>query len=184
MKDLSMHIMDIVQNSVRANSNLIQIEVNEQPEQNLLSIKFQDDGYGMDQDTLKRVTDPFYTSRSTRKVGLGLPLLMQNAEQAGGKIEISSELGKGTSLISEFEHNHIDRPPWGDIGGTIALIMSGNPNIEFRYVHIFKDKIFEIDSRIIKKELDGVPIQRPEIIRFIKNMIVENLTDSGVNLEL
>lgn len=180
MKDLSMHIMDIVQNSTRAKATLTQIIVNELPSKNQLIIEISDNGSGMDNEMVKQVSNPFFTSRTTRKVGLGIPLLIQNAEQAGGHVKIHSELGKGTSVKAFFEHDHIDRIPWGDISGTITLIIAGNPNVDFIYKHNFKNKKFEIDSRVIKQELEGLPINQPEVINFIKEMIEENLNNMGI----
>ncbi|MBN2165615.1 MAG: sensor histidine kinase [Marinilabiliaceae bacterium] len=182
MKDLSMHIMDIVQNSTRANATLIKIIVNENPGLNMLQIKIIDNGDGMDPEITKQVSNPFFTSRTTRKVGLGIPLLIQNAEQTGGNVSIESDKGKGTIITASFQHRHIDRVPWGDIPGTITLLFSGNPSIDFVYSHHFNNEVFEIDSRIIKKELDGIPINQPAIIKFIKEMIDENLKNIGVDI--
>jgi anti-sigma regulatory factor (Ser/Thr protein kinase) len=182
MKDLSMHIMDIVQNSTRAGATLVTIEVAEELAIDRLTLMIADNGCGMDEETLKRVADPFFTSRTTRKVGLGIPLLMQNAEQTGGQVLIESEVGKGTTLQAVFSHSHIDRPPMGDVAGTIALLISGNPNVEFVYTHRFNEHRFEFDSREIKAELDGVSIHQPRVVKFMKEMIHENLLEIGVEL--
>lgn len=183
MKDLAMHIMDIVQNSTRAGANLVQVVVVEDTAKNHLSIQFIDDGCGMDKEMVQQVSNPFFTSRTTRKVGMGIPLLMQNAEQSNGSVNVESEVGKGTTLTAEFTHNHIDRPPWGDVSATMSLIISGNPDIEFIYQHKYNNQEFELDSRVIKQELDGLPIYQPEVIKFIKEMLQENLKAMGVEIE-
>ena len=180
MKDLSMHIMDIVQNSTRAGASLVTIEVIEEPGADRLTIEIIDNGCGMDEQTLKRVSDPFFTSRTTRKVGLGIPLLMQNAEQTGGQVIIKSVVGEGTTVQAMFSHSHIDRPPMGDVAGTVALLISGNPSVEFVYKHKFNEQQFEFDSRVIKAELDGISIHQPRVVKFMKEMIHENLLEIGV----
>ena len=119
MKDLSSHMMDIVQNSIRAEASWIQIRICEDPEADLFLIEIQDNGCGMDEATLARVRDPFFTSRTVRKVGLGIPLLQQNAERTGGKVSIVSQPGQGTTLTARFGHSHLDRPPLGDVAETL-----------------------------------------------------------------
>ena len=130
MKDLSSHMMDIVQNSIRAEASWIQIRICEDPEADLFLIEIQDNGCGMDEATLARVRDPFFTSRTVRKVGLGIPLLQQNAERTGGKVSIVSQPGQGTTLTARFGHSHLDRPPLGDVAETLTLLagrQSGHP---------------------------------------------------------
>ena len=121
MKDLSSHMMDIVQNSIRAEASWIQIRICEDPEADLFLIEIQDNGCGMDEATLARVRDPFFTSRTVRKVGLGIPLLQQNAERTGGKVSIVSQPGQGTTLTARFGHSHLDRPPLGDVAETLPV---------------------------------------------------------------
>jgi hypothetical protein len=180
MKTLADHIMDIAQNSTRAGATLVMIDVVEDKIGDTLTIRFTDNGCGMDAETLARVADPFFTSRTTRKVGLGIPLLQQNAEMTGGNIAITSEVGKGTVLKATFGLTHIDRPPWGDLGGTIALLASGHPTVDIVFSHQLGNENYVFDTRDIKRELDGVPINTPKIASFLTEMVRENLAEIGV----
>lgn len=174
MKDLASHIMDIVQNSLRAKASEIEIAIEENPAEDRLSISIQDNGCGMDEETLKRVRDPFFTSRTVRKVGLGIPLLQQNAERTGGKVNITSQKGKGTIIEAIFGYTHWDRPPLGDVAGTIGLLVMANPETVFRYSHSSPKGAFHFNTEEVKAILEGVPIHTPEIIRSIEEMIREN----------
>ena len=175
MKDLSMHILDIVQNSLRAKATLIEIEIVEKIEDNQLIITITDDGTGMDKKQLQQSIDPFYTSRSTRKVGLGLSLFKQNAEMTGGSLSIESKSGKGTKVIAIFGMNHIDRPVMGDLVGTLVLLIcsSGTENYVFKHQTPFG--IFELDTRKMRQMLENVSISNPDVRIFLKEMLEENL---------
>lgn len=177
MKDLSMHIMDIVQNSIVANATVIQIDIVENVVEDSFTIIIKDNGKGMDAEMLNNVTDPYCTSRTTRKVGLGIPLLKQNAELTGGWLTIQSELGKGTTLTARFVHSSIDRQPLGDIAGTIVLTASANPTIDFVYTHTYNHRSYCFDTREVKEALGDVPISNLEIIKYLREMIEENLKD-------
>lgn len=175
MTELALHILDIAQNSIRANASLVEIYITENPENNSYRIEIKDDGSGMDAETVERVTDPFYTTQSTRKVGLGLPLLKQNAEQTGGSLQIESTPGIGTDVIAIFGLNHIDRPVLGDITGTILILLSNETGADVLYRHQTLQGEFNFDSREIKKILGGVPIATAEIREFLRAMLLENL---------
>ena len=176
MKDLSLHILDIVQNSIRAGAKLIGIEICELPEEDQLSICITDDGSGMDREQVQRAIDPFYTSRTTRKVGLGLSLFKQNAEMTGGSFTIESELGKGTKVTTNFGLKHLDRPIIGDLAGTLLLIISdAQSKSDYVFKHQTPDGTFEFDTRQIRQMLENVPINHPEVRSFLKEMIQENL---------
>ncbi len=177
-----MHILDIIGNSVRAGASLVEVSIEEKSAEDQLILVVKDDGCGMDEETVKNALDPFFTSRKTRKVGLGIPLLQQNAEMSEGNLKIISELDKGTTITATFVRSHIDRPPLGDLSGTISLMVSGNPTVEFLYIHQLNDEEFKFDSREVKDALDGVPITEPGVINFLKQMIGENLTEIGVEL--
>lgn len=174
MKDLASHILDIVQNSIRAQARHIEIRIEEDRNTDLLSIGIEDDGCGMDEGTLERIRDPFFTSRTVRKVGLGIPLLQQNAEQTGGRLLIRSTPGRGTGVVASFSHSHLDRPPLGDIAGTISLMMAVNPDIEFTFIHYSGRGCFRINSREVKNILDGISLNDPQIFPYLKEMIEEN----------
>ena len=135
MKTISDHILDILQNSVRAGATLIEIMVREEKSNDLYAVRIKDDGHGMTREKIQQATQPFFTTRTTRKVGLGLPLLKQNAEMSGGNLTIDSEPGKGTSVTAVFGYNHVDRPPMGDITGVLVLTIIGHDGIRFRYSH-------------------------------------------------
>ncbi len=182
MRDISMHILDIIGNSVRAGASLVEISIIENVGEDQMILKIKDDGCGMDEETVKNALDPFFTSRKTRKVGLGIPLLQQNAQLSDGDLIIESELGKGTQIMASFVHSHIDRPPLGDLAGTLSLAVSGNPKVEFIYIHHHDQEEFEFDSREVKKVLDGIPVTEPGVIGFIKEMIKENLIEIEVEL--
>lgn len=177
MKDLSMHIMDIIQNSIVANATEIQIDIVENIVDDLLEIVIKDNGKGMNAEMVKQVTDPYCTSRTTRKVGLGIPLLKQMAELTGGSLIIQSEVNKGTMLDARFAHSSIDRQPLGDIAGTIVLTASAHPEINFIYTHVINNQSYCFDTREVKEILGDVPISNPEIIRYLREMIKENLKE-------
>ncbi len=176
MKDLSLHILDIVQNSTAAGASEVSIIVDQNLSANLLSISIIDNGRGMSAETLQKVADPFYTTRTTRKVGMGVSLLKQNAEQTGGWLKIESTQGMGTKLTATFNLDHIDRPPIGDISGVMALIIGGNPEVRFKYNHFVEGGQYVLDTLEVNEALEGTPINDPLIIRFLKEMLNENLT--------
>jgi len=131
MEDLSLHILDIVENSITAGAKKIKIKIIEEEKKDLLAIEIIDDGKGMDEKTIKKVLDPFFTTGNTKKVGLGLPLLAQSAEESGGSIKIESKPGKKTTVKATFGYSHIDRKPLGDVGETLKVLFAGNPDIHF-----------------------------------------------------
>jgi hypothetical protein len=182
MRDISMHILDIVGNSVRAKASLVEVSLIEKTQEDTLLLNIKDNGCGMDTKTKESALDPFFTSRKTRKVGLGIPLLLQNAQLTGGQLSIDSEIGSGTVLKAVFVRSHIDRPPLGDLAGTISLMVSGNPKVEFIYRHILDDEEYVFNSKEVKQVLDGVAITEPSVVKFIKQMIEENLVDIGVEV--
>ncbi len=176
-----MHIMDIVQNSIVAKASLIYIEIQEDIEKDIFEIVIKDNGKGMSPEMLATVTDPYCTSRTTRKVGMGIPLLKLHAELTGGSFVITSELGKGTELKAIFKHSSLDRQPLGDIAGTIVLTASANPELDFVYTHTYNHEGYTFDTREIKEVLEGVPISNLEIIKYLKEMIIENLKEIQKN---
>ncbi len=175
MKDLSLHILDIAQNSISAAASNIGISIDENLAANTMAIEVTDNGCGMSAEVLERVTDPYFTSRTTRKVGLGIPLFKQNAEATGGSLQIDSEEGRGTMLKATFVHNHLDRPPLGDMAGVMVLLAGANPEIRFVYTHRVDNEEYVFDTEEVKEALDGLPINDPQVMRFLKEMIIENL---------
>ncbi|MFI3142332.1 MAG: ATP-binding protein [Clostridia bacterium] len=174
MKELSLNILDIAQNSVVANAKLIEIEIKQKTKTNELFIGIYDDGKGMDEEKLKSVTDPFFTTRTTRKIGLGVPLFKMAAEMTGGKFEITSIVGVGTNVKAEFNTSHLDFMPLGDLTSTIVILITMNLHIEFIYRYIKDETEFVLDTREIKNLLDGVPLDTPDIVQWLKEYIDEN----------
>ena len=175
MKDLSLHILDIVQNSIRAKAKLIGIEITELRKDNQLIISITDDGSGMNPEQLQRAIDPFYTSRTTRKVGLGLSLFKQNAEMTGGTFNLESEFGKGTKVTATFGLNHLDRPVMGDLVGTLLLLICSSGETDYVFKHQTPSGEFKLDTRELKQTLENVSINHPEVRSFLKEMLQENL---------
>ena len=175
MNELALHILDIAQNSIKAKASFIQIQVAERPEIDQYFIEIKDDGAGMNPEQLKQATNPFFTTQTTRKVGLGLPLLKHNAELTGGSFHLYSEENKGTQLQVSFGFQHIDRPILGDIAGSLLILCSNENDTSIRYTHHTPKGQFEFDTREIKKELEGISLSTPEIRNFLKEMIQENL---------
>ncbi len=171
MEDLSLHILDIVENSITAGAGRIKITIREDSKENLLLIQISDNGRGMEKEMFENALDPFHTTRTTRKVGLGIPFLAQAARECNGDIQITSEEGKGSSITATFQHNHIDRKPLGNIEDTMIVLIASNPDIDFILEHEKNKNKYLLDTSDIKKELDGVPINTPEVIKIIKDDI-------------
>ena len=180
MQDLAAHIMDIAQNSVRAGARRVEIAVVARAEEDTLTVRVTDDGKGMSAETLARVTDPFFTSRTTRRVGLGIPLLKQNAERTGGRFSIRSREGAGTTVEAVFGLRDWDRPPLGDAGGTVALLASANPGMEVVFRMEGPGGRYVFDTREIREVLGDVPLNDPEVTRALVEMARENVKDLKV----
>lgn len=175
MTELSLHILDIVQNSIAAQANLIEITVIQDQKADIVTIEITDNGKGMNEEQVKKATDPYFTSRTTRKVGMGLSLFKQAAELCNGALTIESKSGIGTKIKVFMQYSHIDRQPLGDIAGTIVLLISSNPTIDFIYKQITNKGTYVLDTKAIKKELGDVPITNPKVVKFIREMIQENI---------
>jgi hypothetical protein len=175
MNEISLHILDIVQNSITAEASKIEIRIDENIPNNEYVIEIIDNGKGMNEEMLKNVTDPFFTTRTTRNVGVGLSLFKQNAEQTGGSMTIESKSGEGTKVKAIFVYDHIDRLPLGDMAGTMTLLIGANPKIRFIYTHNTSLSEFEFDTKEVLEELGKVPINHPDILKALNEMIKENL---------
>ena len=175
VKELSLHILDIIQNSISAEASFIQLMIDEKIEQDQLIIEIKDDGKGMNKEFLSKVTDPFVTSRTTRKVGLGISLLKANAEQCDGSFFIDSKENEGTVIRAAFKHSHIDRPPIGNIVDTVITLLVSNEEIDYRYAHRIDNNEFVMDTREIREILEGAPIADLEVLEWLKNYLKENL---------
>ena len=179
MKTLADHILDIAENSVRAGATLIEIIVEESKKKDIWILTITDNGCGMDEEILKRVTDPFFTSRTTRKVGLGLALLQQNTKVAGGRLTINSKPGEGTFLQAEFRLSHFDRPPVGNIGETLYLLLLRYTKGELIYRHTCEKGTFSISSSELRETLGEVSFQHTEVRDGIIELIKTNLDEIG-----
>ncbi len=173
MREISLHILDIAQNSVKADASVVKITVDENISKDTLKVIIEDNGKGMSEEFLSSVTNPFTTERTTRKVGLGIPLIKMACENTGGSLKIESTLGKGTTLFATFIHSSIDRQPLGDVGGTILTLITSYGEIDFIYTHKFNENVFEIDTREIKKILGPVPFTEPGVYTWLKEYIEE-----------
>lgn len=173
MKDLAFHITDIVSNAIRAKASCISLSIDEQ--RGVITIRIADNGCGMDAATLSHAVDPFYTTRTTRRVGLGLPFLIQNAEQTGGNVGITSEPGRGTEVTARFLSTHIDCPPWGDLAGTVAMLITGNPEVNLCFSYHSEKADFSVSTADIKDILEGIPLSHPKVMLLVKEMVGENM---------
>lgn len=171
MEELSLHILDIAENSVRAKADTIEIRITEDRESDLLSVEVIDNGTGMDEETVKKVLDPFYTTKTVRRYGLGIPLLSEAAKAANGNLSIRSKKGEGTKIKADFQYSHIDRQPLGDIGQTIITLVIGNPEIDLIYIHTKNDRTSTLETRKIRDRLEDTPLNSPRGIREIKKAL-------------
>ena len=175
MNELSLHILDIVQNSIKANAKLVEIIINEQDVSDTYTITIKDDGHGMDEKTLSEVSDPFFTTRTTRKVGMGTSLFKMAAEMCEGSFTIESAVNVGTTVTTSFKKSHIDRAPLGAIEETITILMLNDSDIDIYYKHLVNDKEYVFDTREVRQVLDGIPFTDYNVIEWVKNNIRDGL---------
>lgn len=175
MKELSLHILDLVQNSIEAGAKNIYIEIKKDLDKKRLILRIQDDGKGIPPEVLEELKDPFYTTRTTRKVGLGIPLFWEVVRNCGGNMNIVSEIGKGTSILAEIPIDCIDLPPIGDISGSILSIIATNPEIDLSLRLEKSNDVFVFSTKELRKELGEVPLNSLEVMSFLKNYLYENL---------
>jgi hypothetical protein len=177
MQDLSLHILDVAENGIIAGANLVGITVEEDPKADSLAIEIEDNGRGMESDLLTRALDPFVTTRTTRKVGLGLSLFQQAARAAGGDLTVDSTPGLGTRVRVVMSHSHIDRKPLGNLAETMVTLIEGNPDVDFVFRHRKDGKEYQLDTREIRSELDEIPLNNPEVIRLIRENLASGLQE-------
>lgn len=176
MNELSLHILDICENSINAGASIVILTIDENTKDNTYKITIQDDGKGMDEKTLKTVADPFYTTRTTRKVGLGISLFKMAAELTEGYLNITSEVDVGTVVEVLFTNDHIDRAPLGDISQTIISLITRGDN-DFQYTHILNEKSYTFSTIEVKQVLEGIDLNEPSIIMWIKGNIEEGINE-------
>ena len=184
MTEISLNILDVTENSTRAGASVVHITVEVDEEKDLLRVLIEDNGCGMSKEQLASVKDPFFTTRTTRKVGLGVPFFREAALQAGGSFDIESEPGVGTKVTAEFQLSNIDRMPLGDITGTIHQLVIYHPDTDFVYKYIFNGNSFTMDTREFREILGDVPFANKEVSDYIKEYLSENKynTDNGKNI--
>ena len=173
MRELSLNVMDVAQNSVRAEASLIKIIVEESDKDDFLNISIEDNGCGMTEEQVSQVIDPFFTTRTTRKVGLGIPLFKLSAEQTGGSFDIKSKAGEGTLTKASYKKSHVDMTPLGDINSTVEILIRCNPEIDFVFTHGTDSGSFTLDTRELKEVLGDVSLDNPEVLEWIKQYLEE-----------
>jgi len=180
LEDLSLHILDIVENAIEARAKKIDILVIEEPSQDQLVIEIKDDGIGMDEEMSQKAIDPFFTTRASRRVGLGLSFMAQAAQEAGGGLQIESEFGKGTKVTATFQYHHIDRKPLGSMVETMTTLLLGNPDLDIFYTHKKNGKSYALNSHWVKERYRDRSSINPEVIRWLKTHLREGLDQIGV----
>ncbi|MFI3313547.1 MAG: sensor histidine kinase [Eubacteriales bacterium] len=172
MVELSLNILDIAQNGIKAGASLVEISVLQAG--NVMNIAVRDNGCGMTAEQVAQVTDPFYTTRTTRPVGLGVPFFKMSAEMTGGSFSIESMVGEGTITTAVYQTESIDMMPLGDMAATMVSLIAVNPDLDFTYTYGIGEHSFTLDTRDIKVTMEGIPIESPEILAFIGDYIREN----------
>jgi len=171
MEDLSLHILDIMENSVDAQAGRIEVRIDEDPDRDLLTLEILDDGKGMDAQTLQKAMNPFFTTRKTRRFGLGLSMISEAAKATGGELTVESSPGKGTRVRATFQRSHIDMKPLGDIPQTLLTLIAGHPYIELSYCHTIGGETFSFNTR----DIQNLPTGSPQVLRRIGERIREGL---------
>ena len=177
MKDISAHVMDITQNSITADASQILIDIVCDDIKDELTVSIADNGKGMSPEMLASVTSPFTTTRTTRKVGLGIPLFKEGCEKTGGRFSISSELGVGTTLTAIYKKSHIDRPPMGDMAGVLATLVLCNEDICFKIKASYQEREIAFDTAEVKNTLEGIPFSNPDVSMFIMGYLKEGFKE-------
>ena len=179
MPEISLNILDVAQNSISAGARQIQIGVSVCGTEDALEVTIDDDGRGMTPEQASAAADPFFTTRTTRKVGLGLPFLKMAAEMTGGSFKIESQPGKGTKITAAFGLTNIDRMPIGDMASTMTTLIGPNPDLDFIFRYSVDERVFVMDTREMRSTLDGIPLCAPEVLAFISEFINENIDALG-----
>lgn len=174
MQELSLNVLDVAENSVRADASLVEITVEEDTAADRLTIVIRDNGKGMTQEQVRAVIDPFYTTRTTRKVGLGIPFFRMAAQLSGGDLDIQSRVGEGTTVTATFGLTSIDRMPLGDMNGTVAALVQCNPRIDWVYTRKKDGREMVMDTRQFREILGEVPLDSPEVLQFLGDYLREN----------
>lgn len=175
MDELALNILDIAYNSIRAHATYIHVDIDESIKKNYIKIVIDDNGDGMDEQTIKHVIDPFYTTRTTRNVGLGIPLFKEAAEATGGYLDIQSSIGKGTTITAQFVKNHIDTPVMGNIIDTMITLIQAHDNIDYDFQYDSDENQFTMSTKEMKEILGDVKMSEPEVLMWLKDYMKEGL---------
>jgi anti-sigma regulatory factor (Ser/Thr protein kinase) len=179
MEELSLHLLDLVENAIRADADFIKLDITEEPDKDVLFMKVEDNGKGMEPELAAKASDPFYTTRTTRRVGLGLSLLKANAQACDGDLTLESEPSKGTKVKVWFTLSHLDRQPLGDWPATIAGLILTQQEVDFIYTHRIGDEEFELDTRELREELGKDALADPAVIAMLREQMIEALAGMG-----
>jgi anti-sigma regulatory factor (Ser/Thr protein kinase) len=182
MPEISLNILDVAQNSVSAGATRTEISITADRERDTLEVAIRDNGRGMTAEQVQKVTDPFFTTRTTRKVGLGVPFFKMAAELTGGSFQIESTPGVGTVTTAVFGLSHIDRMPLGDIAATMTSLIGPNPDKDFVFRYCVDGNAFIMDTREMRQVLEGIPLSEPEVLSYIAGYINENMDTCGGRL--
>ncbi len=177
MRELALHLLDIAENSVSAKAGTIWITVEENHITDRLRMSVEDNGAGMSAEMVARVTDPFVTSRTTRKVGLGIPLLKAAAEGCDGGLTIQSTLGQGTCVAVEFQLSHIDRMPLGNLVSTILTLVVGSPEVHWIFKYTVDGQAFEFDDQPVKETLQDLPLSDPAVLAYLRDLLETGIAE-------
>ena len=177
MTELSLNVLDIVQNSIQAGASFIQVTINVVSTTDCLTICIEDNGCGLTKDQLNCIDDPFYTTRTTRRIGLGIPFFKHAAQICGGSFQITSCVGKGTTVVASFGLSHIDRMPLGDITATMHALITLNPDLDFLYTYIIDNRKFSLDTREFRIILGDITFSAPEVSIYIREYLLEGKQD-------
>lgn len=176
MKNIADHILDIAENSTRAEAEKLEILLSIHTESNIMKLSFVDDGVGMDDDMMQKVRDPFFSTRDTRRIGMGIPLLLQNSEMSGGQVTISSRVGEGTIVVATFEYDDIDCPPLGDVAGAIYFLSASHPDVHIVFDYVCDDVEYKWDTEKVLEAIDGLAINDPSVKDALLDLLKNNIT--------
>lgn len=180
MRELSLHVLDVVENSLAAEATHITIDIVEDRAEDRLTMTMADNGRGMDEETVSKAVDPFFSTRTTRRIGLGLPLLKAACEHCGGRFSLTSAAGEGTTVEAQFQHSHIDRAPLGNMATSLMSILLSDRLQRLSYRHRVDDRTFQIDTEEVKQALEDVPISHPSV----RNWMLDYLSEGEASLGL
>lgn len=175
MKNIADHILDIAENSVRAEAQKVEVFLSVNEESGQMKLSFVDDGVGMSEEVIDKIKNPFFSTRKTRRIGMGIPLLMQNSEMCGGRVTISSKEGEGTIVVATFDYHNLDCPPLGDVADAIYFLSSQHLGIRFVFDYIFNDTSYRWDTNEVQDALDGLPLNAPEVKDALMELLRSNM---------